>query len=78
MESGSATERKIARSSYPPGYPGDLGPFVALCTAQAVGLCIQHSVQRLFHRAANDLSPARLDLPFIELDQLTQLHHFLA
>jgi hypothetical protein len=36
-----------------PGILASLRPFVALRTAQLVGLCIPQRVQRLFHRAAN-------------------------
>src|SRR4029079_12281487 len=54
--------------------PGVLTSLAALVTASAaelVCLSIQHGIQRLFHRATNQLAKMVPDTGFIDLDHLT-------
>src|SRR3954462_8491831 len=54
-----------------PGVLTTLAALVTASTAELVCLSIQHGIQRLFHRATNQLAKMVPDTGFIDLDHLT-------
>src|SRR6476660_10500319 len=54
-----------------PGVLTSLAALVAASAAELVCLSIQHGIQRLFHRATNQLAKMVPDTGFIDLDHLT-------